>query len=353
MKIAITALTVAASGFISASLQADIPEKYQTIVDRNSFGLNPPPKPPDPSEIAPVPPANVKLTGFATINGQKKAYFTIPGKAPNEAQQYVGLAEGERDGVLEIVSIADSEGEVRIRNSGVEMVLSLKNNGFKPATIAPGVVVAPNTGIPPTPGAVAGAPSPVYNPSAPSPVVSDYAKSVQPNPNGGNPQPPEGQPNGTPEGMRSIPTRTLRLNPQNPGSPQSSVQPENSGAQSVVYSPSSSSSVVANSSPVKNYASLGNTGNAASSVTTIGGHNTFSGNNSSHFSNPSSGNQNPIVFSGYQPNPVVAINPPRVQVDPVVQYVQTKINEEINHNPNTAPINILTGKPIQFPPALP
>src|SRR5262245_53388237 len=62
---------------------ATIPDRYQTILDRNAFGLNPP-APVETNTPPPTPPANVKLTGFADTFGQKKAYFMILPKDPKE-----------------------------------------------------------------------------------------------------------------------------------------------------------------------------------------------------------------------------------------------------------------------------
>ena len=234
MKRFFKVLAIAVVGtFIALVSKSDIPDKYQTILERNPFGLNPPPPPSTETNSAP-PPVNVKLTGFGTIGGVKRAYFTVPPKDPKDPQLYLGLSEGERDNALEILSIADQDGEVRVKNSGVEMVLSLKANGFKPATVAPGVAVAPNPpgGAPPQPGA-----SPVYNPAAASSVVAGFNKQAPmpevPQPQmqqpsgifpGGAVQPNQnGQPVPANEGIRSIPvpTRTLRLTPQG-NNPQSS-----------------------------------------------------------------------------------------------------------------------------------
>lgn len=221
-----------------AGLEASIPERYQSIIDRNAFGLNPPPVQTVETNAAP-PPANVKLTGFATINGVKRAFFVITPKDPKDPAQYVNLPEGQREGILEVLRISEGEGEVKIKNSGTDSVLSLEKNGFKPATLAPGVSAAPTNPSGGMPGPGGAAPSPVYNPTAPSSVVATYNTKVvagappvanppvpplpgeapQPGqPSQGNVQPNTGAPPAPPAppgGMRTIPTRTLRL-PNNP-----------------------------------------------------------------------------------------------------------------------------------------
>src|SRR5947208_16694459 len=47
------------------------PNPYQGIVDRNVFGLKPPPPPPAPPE-PPKPPVNITLTGITTVLGKKR-----------------------------------------------------------------------------------------------------------------------------------------------------------------------------------------------------------------------------------------------------------------------------------------
>lgn len=211
---------------------AAIPEKYQTIIDRNAFGLNPPA--PVETNVAPVtPPANVKLAGIAETFGQTKAYFMIQPKDPKEQTQYINLSEGQREGVLEVTKIMKEDGEVRIRNTGVDMVLSFKNNGVKAATLAPGMMPAPPAPLPP-----GGVPT-VYTPPATSTVVAGGVDSKvvagytppggmpqpgqpgnplpTPNPSTGTPSPPPLPTPATPSsGIRTIPTRTLRVSPSNP-----------------------------------------------------------------------------------------------------------------------------------------
>lgn len=226
----ITLLILLGSFVLVGSLWATIPERYQTIVDRNSFGLNPPvvdtnaPPPP-------TPPANVKLTGFTKLGGELRAYFMILPKDAKEQTQYLSLPEGQREGLLEVVKIMEEESEVLIKNSGTEVTLSLKNNGNNsnkpgspgqpPGSMPPPPPPVPNMGA--APGAV---PSVVYNPNNNAKVVAAVPGAPQTAvPGQGGQQPPPvpgqispetaagntGQPASTP--MRTIPTRTLRLPP--------------------------------------------------------------------------------------------------------------------------------------------
>ena len=256
------------------TLSAAIPEKYQTIIDRNAFGLNPPPVVSE-TNAPPTPPVTVKISGFVKRGDETRAYFVIPGKDAKDTQ-YLTLGEGEKEGIIEVLKISNEEGEVRIKNSGIDQVLSLDKNGMNPMKLAPGVTPAPTTPMPlPAPAVVPGQPgqpaqaaaSPVYNPAAAASVVATGTYSPrgpvnqtgapggavptgQPGvmtPTGQPPQPP-GATTPTPE-YRSIPTRTLRLPTVNQGTPQSSVVPNGP-----VFDVGMNSSVVArnDSQPINN-----------------------------------------------------------------------------------------------------
>ncbi len=218
-RILLTFLALCLSVSLSRAVPAENP--YHTIVDRNPFGLNPPP-PVDTNAPVANPPKNVKFNGITKAGGHKRAFFTIPGKDPKEQPLYVTLAEGEKADVLEVSKIFEDEGEVEVVNAGIKMVLNFKNNGNKGATIAP------QPGAPqPPPLIPQPAPNPsaaVYNPNAanpavaiPQPTLEGGAATPPPAPGTGvqpgvNPQAPPPPP----EGMRQIPTRTLRLNPVTP-----------------------------------------------------------------------------------------------------------------------------------------
>src|SRR2546423_7027694 len=99
---------------------------YQGIVERNPFGLKPPPPPADPPPPAPaVPPSKVILTGISSIFGVR-ALLEIteqePGKPPQTRKPI--LKEGERDGSVEVISIDVEKSVVKIRNGGQEATLA-------------------------------------------------------------------------------------------------------------------------------------------------------------------------------------------------------------------------------------
>jgi hypothetical protein len=200
---------------------------YNTIIDRNPFGLNPPPPPP--TNAPPEPPKNVKFNGITNVGGKKRAFFTIQPKDGKEQPQYVSLAENESANNLEVTQINEADAEVEVVNSGIKMVLNFKNNGNKPATLAqpPG---APHMGgmAPPQPMPIPGGGSPVagtvytpgaYNPVVAQPVAGNATTGAYPTPQPGT---VPGNPNPNPQEIRqiptipTIPTRSLRINPPTP-----------------------------------------------------------------------------------------------------------------------------------------
>lgn len=126
---------------------------FQRIVDRNPFGLKPPVVQVDPPPPAPViPPAKVTLTGITSLFGpsSKRALFVIveqePGKVPVTKSPI--LREGERDGMVEVLSIDVVKSIVRIRNGGTETNITFELAKDKPAAGAP-----PPAGFVPPPAA--------------------------------------------------------------------------------------------------------------------------------------------------------------------------------------------------------
>jgi hypothetical protein len=122
---------------------------YQGIVDRNVFGLRPPPPPPTNEPPKPPIPA-INLTGITTILGKKMAFMTIqlpakaaePGK-PNGPTSFT-LTEGERDGDIEVISIDEVAGTVKVNDFGTITNVTF---GKLPPTTAPAMAGGPG-GIP-------------------------------------------------------------------------------------------------------------------------------------------------------------------------------------------------------------
>lgn len=112
---------------------------YQGIVERNIFGLKPPPPPVRPEDVKPPVP-KVWLTGITTILGNKRALLKvqIPAKPPQQAKEesYI-LTEGQSEADIEVLAIDEVAGTVKVDNHGTIQTLDFVNNGIKPAGGSP------------------------------------------------------------------------------------------------------------------------------------------------------------------------------------------------------------------------
>lgn len=206
---------------LAATVQADITESkdnpYRVIVDRNPFGLQDPPPPPDPSSLTNQPPVKVdaKLTGVSSDSSSKRAWLMIPPGPGRPQPKYLSLSEGDSDGDLKVLEINETETTVKVLNAGVPVTLNFKEHGLAspvapvvhpgaPGAIpVPGVVPAP--GIPP-PG-IRTASAAAYG-QAPSAVPGTATQpSVNP-------------------ALRTIPARNLRTTPVEPQQQVQPVDPE-------------------------------------------------------------------------------------------------------------------------------
>jgi hypothetical protein len=136
---------------------------YQGIVERNVFGLKPPPPPPDPEANKPPPP-KITLQGITTFGGVKRALLKAqmpvkPGEQhkgePPKGEESFILAEGQREGDIEVLEINDKPGSefVKVNDFGTITNLNFENNGIKTAAASgPGPTPAP-AGVAPNPGA--------------------------------------------------------------------------------------------------------------------------------------------------------------------------------------------------------
>jgi hypothetical protein len=214
------ALLVFALFGLSCSVQAITPEnRYETIIDRNIFRLNPPPAINSSATNEIVPDRKVDLSGISNVGGNKKAWFVVAPKAGSkDLPLYLNLSEGERQDFLEVVSIKEQEGEVKVVNAGNPMVLSLKNNSLKGPPVAP----TPQVLAPPVANTIV---------PTPQPATASYGNSSYGGSGvtvtGGTPTTPPATGGQIVEGsgLRSIPTRTLRLAPVAAAAPEKPVDP--------------------------------------------------------------------------------------------------------------------------------
>ena len=124
---------------------------YQVILERNPFGLKPPPAAPAPPPPAaePAKPTNWKLSGLTALFKPPRAMFVnqVPGKPTPE---YLSVPQGERQGAIEVLpdGIDIAAGTVRVKINGEERTMSFKDDGLK-GPAGPPVPTLPGFPVPP------------------------------------------------------------------------------------------------------------------------------------------------------------------------------------------------------------
>ena len=189
-------------------------ENYQSIIERNPFGLKPPP-PPQTNNVDQAKEkakTEIFLTGITSVGFPrlpKQAYFYTREQGKKEVTYYA-LTEGDSKDGIRILNIDPQQRKVRVKMDNAETLLSFETHG---------VPVAAASGKPGTPGALPlptpGQPHP-NNPVNPLPTPSPgrpiynangqavYQNNVVP---GGNASYQNA--NGNP-GFRQIPSRQIR-----------------------------------------------------------------------------------------------------------------------------------------------
>jgi hypothetical protein len=152
-----------ASFVLAANSWAIVPDSslshYGAIPERNVFGLRPPSALPLlTNSSAPLP--KIILTGITTILGDKRVLMKVLPAAmkPSDAAKELSLilAEGQREGEIEVLQIDERVGSVRVNNSGTVVTLTFEKDGAKlPASApAPGELGVPRAlpvaGVPTT-----------------------------------------------------------------------------------------------------------------------------------------------------------------------------------------------------------
>jgi hypothetical protein len=155
------ALAVLSSCFLLAPIWHAVAEptserNYRVIIDRNPFGLKPPPPPATNAPVAPQPKEEYFLTGLTSIGGLRAYFMTKPSPTKKEPEYYSLGVDEKKDG-LEVLSIDLNNQSVRVRSGGIENVMSFASHGVKPPAapaLAAGAPGAPLVrGAPGTPGA--------------------------------------------------------------------------------------------------------------------------------------------------------------------------------------------------------
>jgi hypothetical protein len=93
---------------------------YSVIAQHNVFGLIPPPPPTDVSAEAASPP-DIILNGIMNVFGSKYALFKL---TADKGKNYL-LGEGQSDGEIELLSVDDRAGAIKVKNHGVIQTIAL------------------------------------------------------------------------------------------------------------------------------------------------------------------------------------------------------------------------------------
>jgi hypothetical protein len=135
-----------ALGFIVRADDTVAPgDPYATVIERNIFGLNPPP-PPNANPQDANPPPKITPNGTMDILGELQVLFKVaqpprPGSPPTPDESYI-LSEGQRQDDIEVVKIDQKNSIVTFNNHGetqtLPLVTTMPASTPAPAPAAPG-----------------------------------------------------------------------------------------------------------------------------------------------------------------------------------------------------------------------
>jgi hypothetical protein len=147
-------LLMAAGTPLLADDENEAANPYAVIAERNVFHLNPPPPPPEPDEKPKEDLPVIKITGIVKIGNKTRALFVTQPKNNKDAPTYFNLAEGERDGILEVVKINAEDQKVDVINSGKPATLTVKDDSLEKneGSPPPGEAGEKKPPFPPMPG---------------------------------------------------------------------------------------------------------------------------------------------------------------------------------------------------------
>jgi hypothetical protein len=173
-KVLVCVLTGLIAGTGARAVPSASRNPYDTIPQRNVFNLRK--EEPRIEEPAGPPLPKITLTGITTLLGLKRAVLQVQAPARPGApagDQSLILAEGQRDGDIEVLEIDETAGMVKIQTAGMPVTLDFVNNGAKPPTLPA------QPAIPPTGGAAA-ANQRTQSVSTPNPPPSGAIPAPQP-----------------------------------------------------------------------------------------------------------------------------------------------------------------------------
>ena len=118
-------------------------DPYATVIERNIFGLNPPP-PPNANPQDANPPPKITPNGIMDILGGLQVLFKVaqPPKPGNPPEETYILSEGQRQDDIEVVKIDQKNSVVTFNNHGetqmLPLVTTMPASTPAPAPAAPG-----------------------------------------------------------------------------------------------------------------------------------------------------------------------------------------------------------------------
>ncbi len=195
--------------------------QYDEIVERNVFNLHAPPPPPNPEDlIKKTPPPKLTLTGITTILGRKLVFLTMPAAKPGAAPDSVMLAEGQGENEVEVRSIDEKAGVVKVSNHGQDQTLDFEHDGGKQSAPPPATTLPPPSAPPPN---VMSLPQP-GNVVRPIRTLTPRGSPLSNNNGGGNGLGSGGQGGVSPEEQVAL-MEIQRMKYQQEGSPLSKLLP--------------------------------------------------------------------------------------------------------------------------------
>jgi hypothetical protein len=163
------------SGTVEAVPATELKENYQSIIERNAFGLKPIPPPPTNNleQVKEKPKTEIFLTGITSVGYPKlpkQAYFYTREQGKKDPTYYA-LNEGDSKDGIKILNIDPQQRKVRINMNNSETLLSFDTHGVPVAAGAarPGIPGAPNSlPVPGQPGQLQPGVQPLPMPTAPN-----------------------------------------------------------------------------------------------------------------------------------------------------------------------------------------
>jgi hypothetical protein len=212
---------------VKAVPATELKENYQSIIERNPFGLKPPlpPATNTTDTVKEKPKTEIFLTGITSIGYPKlpkQAYFYTREQGKKDPVYYA-LSEGDSKDGIRILSIDPQQRKVRVNMNNSETLLSFETHGVPVAAAAarppgaPGALPVPGQPNQPVQPGVQPLPMPtVPNAAASRPIYDANGQAIYQNNPQTMPAVNSGYQNAA-ASARQIPTRRIRGGGSQPG----------------------------------------------------------------------------------------------------------------------------------------